>query len=190
MPDGSSHPHTPGRGRVATLGYRLRQGLRALTSWGRPLDLERATVALTAGELLLFQRLRRGERQHSLNVLRAIEAQGSAAPALATAALLHDVGKSLCPLPLAEKLLAVLIRTFLPALFTRWSRSGDLRWPLARACVVYAQHPAWSADLMRAAAADPDAIWLAAHHADRAATWRGHALYEALVCLQSADDTN
>lgn len=180
----------PSRRGTAAARYRLRQGVRALTASARPLDMALAARTLTPGEYGVFRRLRRGECQHSLDVLRALREQGDTSPALATAALLHDAGKARCPLSVAEKSLAVLIRTFAPTLFGRWSHRGDLRWPILRACVVYAQHPGWSADLMRAVGSPPDAIWLAAHHADDAAIWRGHALYEALMRLQAADDTN
>lgn len=173
---------------------RIRQGARAITSHFRPVDERLAREALSPVEWTLFRRLRRGERQHSLNVLRTLidhpPPQSTLTPDLATAALLHDVGKSRCPLPLWEKSLTVILRAISPTTFRRFADAGDLRHPIARACVVYAHHPTWSAEMMRAAFSSPDAIWLAEHHADNAVSWRTHPLHAALVALQYADDMN
>jgi hypothetical protein len=179
---------------AAHLRYRIGQGLRALTAFTRPVDRALVGHLLAPVEAALFFRLKRGEQQHSIAVLRALlnDGGGPVPPPLAAAALLHDVGKIRAPLSVWEKTAAVLVRRFAPRLFARWSvapaGARGRTWPIARACVVYAHHPAWSADLMRRAGAHPDAVWLAAHHAEPAARWREHALYPLLVRLQTADD--
>jgi hypothetical protein len=116
-------------------------------------------------------------------------AQEETPPALATAALLHDVGKIRYPLAVWQKTLTVLVRAFLPGLFRRWSR-GDARHLWLRPFVVNIRHPAWSGEILAQAGASPDAVWLAEHHADDAEQWRDHMLYTLLKRLQAADDAN
>ncbi len=171
------------------MGHRLRQGLRALFAFARPVDDDLAARFLSPDQVRLFRRMRRSEQLHSLNVLRCVLAQGETPPALAVAALLHDVGKSYYPLRLWQKTAAVLVRAFLPALFVRLS-TDDPRTFWARPFAVYVLHPAWSAELLAQTGADEAAIWLAAHHQDDVAQWRNHQLYPLLQRLRAADDTN
>lgn len=172
-----------------TAVYRFRQGVRALFAFARPVDDTLAARTLPPAQLALFRQLRRGEQLHSLAVLRAVLAQGDTPPALATAALLHDVGKIRFPLAVWQKSAAVLVRAFLPSWFRRWS-DGDPRRFWQRPFVVYVHHPRWSADLLAQTHAEPDAVWLAEHHADDAELWRDHPLYTLLKRLQAADDAN
>lgn len=170
--------------------YRVRQGLRALFAFARPIEADAARTWLTPDELALFNRLQRGERLHCLNVLGALLAQHGRTPrALAAAALLHDVGKIRYPLHLWQKTLVVLARTFVPPLYHRLAAANPEGW-LARPFVVYERHPAWSAEYAAQAGSNDDTIWLCAHHADPAGQWRDHPLYPLLVRLQQADDTN
>ncbi len=168
---------------------RLRQGVRALIAFSRPVDYALAAAHLTEAQMALFRRMRRVEQLHSLNVLRALRAGGALDRDLAVAALLHDVGKSCYPLALWQKVAAVLLRRFIPRAAERWSRA-DPATPWTRPFVVYAHHPAWSADLLRAADSAENAVWLADHHQDDPARWRDHPLYPALLRLQTADDRN
>ena len=168
---------------------RLRQGVRALIGFARPVDYALAAAHLTESQMALFRRMRHVERLHSLNVLRALRAAGAVDEALAVAALLHDVGKSCYPLALWQKVAVVLVRRLAPRAVARWSM-GDPAQLWARPFVVYSHHPAWSADLLRAADASADAVWLAQHHQDDPAAWRDHPLYSALLRLQAADDLN
>ncbi len=170
--------------------YRLGQGLRALASLLLPLPVE-TTLAeqhLTPEEFALFRRLKRSEQQHSLRVLRTVFAQADeTSPALAAAALLHDVGKIRYPVDLFGKTLPVLVKIVLPERVTRWSH-GDPANPLIRPFVTYFHHPAYSGELLQAAGSHPDVVWLAAHHADAPDCWGGHPLLPLLIRLQAADD--
>ena len=172
-----------------TAVYRIRQGLRALFVFAHPVDAALASDYLSAPLLALFRQMRPADQLHSVNVLHTVLAQGETPASLATAALLHDVGKSRYPLAVWQKTLTVLVRAFIPSLSDRWS-AGDARHFWHRPFVVYAQHPRWSADLIRMAGASPDAIWLAEHHADDAELWHDHPLYTVLKRLQAADDAN
>jgi hypothetical protein len=175
-----------------TAVYRLRQGIRALlaAAFVLPVNHDLAAQYLSPELLTLFKQMKRGEQLHSLHVLRAVLAQeATTPPALATAALLHDNGKTRYPVRIWGKMIAVLVRKFAPSLFEKLTHGDPRKWWI-RPFVVYAQHPAWSGELLVEHGASQDAVWLATHHADDASLWRDHALYPLLVRLQRADDTN
>jgi hypothetical protein len=168
---------------------RLRQGVRALLAFSQPVEADLAAAYLTPPLLSLFAGMRRSEQLHSLNVLRAVLAQGETPLELAIAALLHDVGKSRYPLALWQKTVPVIVRALSPAMQAKLS-SGDPSVLWQRPFVVYAQHPAWSAELAASAGAPADAVWLIEHHQQNEARWRGHRLHYLLKRLQTADDAN
>jgi hypothetical protein len=156
----------------------------------RPLPtiaLEEITAVLTPAEFALYQRYDANDRQHTYQVLSLLRQAGHTQPALQTAALLHDVGKTRVPLTLAERSLVVLVHKFLPRQTAVWGQGEAQGWK--RPFVVKMQHPHWSAELARAAGTDPLAIWLMAHHqallpppAERDERW------QLLARLQWADD--
>jgi hypothetical protein len=166
---------------------RLKQGVRALAAFARPVPIERAAALLTPRELDVFRRMARSEQLHSLAVLDSARADDS--PVLAQAALLHDAGKSLYPLALWQRSLPVLVGAISPSWVTRLSRRDPRTW-WSRGFVVYARHPEWSAQLAASAGAPDEVIWLVRHHADDAAQWQAHPLYPLLLRLQAADDAN
>ncbi|MGQ9887339.1 MAG: HD domain-containing protein [Aggregatilineales bacterium] len=169
---------------------RVRQGVRALLNAAQPVDRKLAAAYLTPAQLALFDRLRRSEQLHSLNVLRAVLAQEQAPHDLAVAALLHDVGKARYPFPAWQKTLVVLARAAFPRRYARWAAADadSNRW--ARPFAISMQHPVWGAELAAAAGASPRAVWLIAHHADPLAAHAGHPYAPLLARLQRADDAN
>lgn len=169
---------------------RLRQGLRALLARVTPLDVHLAQQHLSAKELEAFQQMSRAEQLHSLKVLRDILNQNEAAPpALAVAALLHDVGKSRCQLAVWQKTLAVLIKALLPQFASGLSQDETThfwRAPFA----LHEYHPKWSGEILRACGSDSIVIWLAEHHQEKAENHQGHPHHKLLLRLQAADDAN
>jgi len=141
---------------------RLRQGIRALFAWTRPVDIALAASFLSPSLLTLFRQMRRSEQQHSLNVLRTLRGWGYDDPSLMTAALLHDVGKSRYPFYLWDRTIVVLVKAAAPSLAKRWGSGSPtgLRRPFA----VSFQHPQWSAEMARAAGADPLSVALIEAH--------------------------
>jgi hypothetical protein len=169
--------------------YRIKQGLRALFAFSRPVDDDLAAQTLTPELLKVFQTMRRSEQLHSLHVLRTLMAQGSVPDDLAVAALLHDAGKSRYPFPVWQKTLVVLVRAFISGLFKRLSSGSETNW-FQRPFVLSVHHPAWSAEMVSAAGGSERAVWLIAHHADSPEQWEGHPHADLLKRLRAADDAN
>ena len=170
---------------------RLRQGVRALLAFTQPVDTGLAARYLSPQQLALFRRMQRGEQLHGLYVLRDALAQEACTPHddLAVAAILHDAGKSRYRIMVWQKTIAVLVEKFAPALFRRWSREDtDSFW--RRPFIVKAHHPAWGAEMLRAAGASEAAIWLVAHHQDPASQWADHPHFQLLKRLKQADSVS
>lgn len=167
----------------------MRQGLRALTAFARPVDLALASRFLDAAQLALFQQMKRSEQQHSLAVLRTLMADGDDSHDLAVAALLHDVGKTRYPLAVWMKTATVLLKAFLPRLARRWADGNPRNW-LQRGLVVSKHHPVWSAELVAQTGASEQTLWLIRNHQSRAAAFVSHPDGPLLQRLQRADDAN
>jgi hypothetical protein len=173
-----------------TASYRLKQGLRDILAFTRSVDTSVVRAHLTEAQYALFSRMTHAEQLHSVNVLRAVLAQSPETPPdLATAALLHDVGKSRYPLNVAERTLAVVITRFFPhqeARLSQKERFDRLHAPF----VVRRHHPRWGADMLRMTGGTPRAVWLVEHHADDPRQWQHHPDAALLARLQRADNAN
>jgi len=167
---------------------RLRQGLRALRAWVRPPDRSRAAPYLSPPLFSVFEMMRAGEAQHSLNVLDTLRARGESDPALLAAALLHDCGKAQQPYWLWERALIVIARKLFPSRLERWGGGEPRGW--RRPFVVNRQHPVWGAALVTTAGADPLTIELIANHARKLDHAPRDEYERLLAALQAADDEN
>jgi hypothetical protein len=174
--------------RFAAPMSRFRQGIRALLAWACPVNIGQASKVLSPELLALFQKMRRSEQQHSLNVLRTLQGWGYDDPALLTAALLHDVGKTRAPFHLWDRVLVVLTRAAAPTLAKRLGQNPSKRW--SRPFAVSYQHPAWSAEMVAAAGADPLVVELIATHQHYLDHPPQSATEQLLTALQAADDVN
>lgn len=169
---------------------RVQQGVRALLAFATSVDTDLAQQTLSAKEFQAFVGMSRSEQLHSLNVLRDVLAQSDTTPpALAVAALLHDVGKSRYHLMVWQKTIAVLVKAFIPKLAAYLARDETLNFWRAP-FTVREYHPKWSANILRRCQSDDVAIWLAEHHQEDATQHQDHPYYELLCRLQAADDAN
>lgn len=136
----------------------------------------------------LFRRLSPGEQAHSLKVLERVLARYPAAPPeLLQAALLHDVGKIVAPLTIAERVLVVLGQKLFPGVWAGWGQGSARGW--RKAFVVANQHARWGADL----AAQAGALALTSSLIRRHATYIGRPVSvedELLQHLQTADNAS
>jgi hypothetical protein len=141
---------------------RIRQGLRALTAFMRPVDYDAVGQVLTPELLALFKRMRASEQHHCIRVMTALRRCGHTDPDLLTAALLHDVGKSRYPLTLFGRTAAVILTRYAPRLAARWAQGEPRGW--WRPLVIARSHPEWSGEDMVAAGASARAASLARRH--------------------------
>jgi hypothetical protein len=171
--------------------YRVRQFFLALRVAADPRDLEQARTVLTSEAIKLFVGMQANEQAHAVSVYRQLVAQGETSSDLLAAALLHDVGKSLGPLRLWERVLIVLARAVFPVQSRRWGSlpAQEIKgW--RRAFVVAEQHPAWGAALAAEAGASPCTVALIRQHQEQASTEADPGTRRLLSKLQAVDDNN
>lgn len=167
---------------------RVQQGLQALFSWFLPLDEQIPQAYLNDAEFALFQTMRRSERQHHLRVLDKLLKAGHDHPALLTAALLHDVGKTRARFTIVERVLVVLVKKFLPKKFEAWSEGITNIW--RQPFVVSAKHPEWSAEMVSEANGDPLAVELIRLHQTRLKSSPQNEMEKLLIALQTSDNAS
>jgi hypothetical protein len=171
--------------RVGGYSYRARQFWNAIRAAPSQQDLDEVHTILSPGEMDLFEQMQPGEQAHSIAVMRRLQAQADEEQDLLVAALLHDVGKSLYPLRVWERVWIVLVGAVSPAWLARLG-SGELRtW--RRPFVVAMQHPAWGADLARGQGTSPLAVELIRQHQNYLHVQTVYSTETLLRKLQAAD---
>ena len=144
--------------------YRFVQFFRTLWTMVQPVDAAYATKYLTPELLRLFQRMPRAEQHHGIDICRKLAAQGHTDPDLFTAALLHDVGKTMAPPRIWERVFVVLAEHFVPVRARRWGE-GEPRG-LRRGFVTRRMHPRWGAKMVEQAGASARVVaFICRHHA-------------------------
>jgi hypothetical protein len=154
--------------------YRARQFWQAITAApGRE-----PPCALAPGLAKLYRAMPRSDRAHALRTYRRLE--GPVPPALAVAALLHDVGKARGGVRLWQRVVFVLAGGRLPGWLARQAGLAAL-----------AAHAARGAELLAAAGAEAPTVELVRHHHDDPASLGWPAEQRALLeALQRADEAS
>jgi len=165
---------------LSRLAYRARQFWNALPRSLPRVDTGVLLPHLSSSQIVLFRRMHSAEQIHAWQVLNRLTDSGLTNPHLLTAALLHDVGKILVPLSLADRVVIVLGKRFFPRRVQKWSESSPTG--LRRPFVTAVQHPAWGADLVEQTGASPQTVAFIRHHHDAP---RDDPL---LIALQKADN--
>lgn len=149
--------------------HRVTQFWRALRAPLWPVDRAFAQARLSAPLLALFESMSRVEQQHGIAVCQALEQRGITDTDAQVAALLHDVGKSVAPPYLWDRVLVVLGEWLLPQHAARWSATTTPRG-LTRGFVIRRHHAEWGATLAEQAGATPRAVALIRWHHHPAAS--------------------
>lgn len=118
--------------------------------------------SLTARQLALFRTMPPSDQWHSLNVYRALLAEGQTNQDLLLAALLHDVGKAGGQLRLWHRVAIVLLRASWPATLERLSRGEARGWRAG--FVIHRRHPELGAERAEAAGCSPLTVALIRRH--------------------------
>jgi hypothetical protein len=168
--------------------YRVCQFWRALTAAPAAEDLERASQALSPQLMALFLNQTASEQVHSLNVFFQLWDQGERSLDLLSAALLHDIGKTRCPLRVWERAVAVIGQALAPRQIEIWGRAEPRGWK--RPFVVARRHAAWGAELAAAGGASPLTVELIRRHHDSAAESLLPSADRLLQQLQIFDHTS
>ncbi|MEJ2011105.1 MAG: HD domain-containing protein [Anaerolineales bacterium] len=166
--------------------YRARQFLRSMTAQVHPHQRQAVATILSPELATLFFSMAPADQVHSLRVLQDLIKQGEEDADLLAAALLHDVGKSRCPLSAVERAVIVLANRTLPQLVNRLGRR-PARGPL-RAFSTAVQHPAWGAEMAAKAGGSSRLCTLIRFHQDLSGGIQGEDLGPLLQRLQQADN--
>ena len=168
------------------LAYRARQFLRSITARVDPLELTLAEKILSPELMTLFHKMAAADQAHSLRVLQELLKVGEKDPDLLAAALLHDIGKSCCPLTPFERALIVLANRARPELVIRLGQRSS-RGPL-RAFATAVQHPAWGAEMVEANGGSARLCALIRYHQEPVPGIEGEELRLLISRLQQADN--
>lgn len=183
------------------VGYRVQQFLAALNLRGS-VDAAELRAYLSPAQVKLFRQMPSSDQRHALAVLHTLQRRGCCEPALAQAALLHDVGRGLPELGedaghdgqstsirVWHRVAAVLLEAFDPALLRRLALNNPGSWRYA--FFVLLHHASRGANIAQTAGTDPLVLDLIRWHhsapADSDLDPQGQAL---LAALKSADEQN
>lgn len=140
--------------------YRARQFWHGIRLVPTAIELDRARSLLNPAQFELFTSMQPAEQSHSLAVFDRLSSAGESNQDLLVAALLHDVGKSLYPLKLWERVWIVIGSALLPHRSSKWSQGDQENLKSApfwkRPFIVAGQHANWGADM--AVQADSSAL--------------------------------
>ncbi|NLT73848.1 MAG: HD domain-containing protein [Chloroflexi bacterium] len=141
---------------------------------------------MSAESWALFEGLSAGDQAHALRVLAHVRALGNPSPEVEEAALLHDVGKTVAPLGLWWRTLAVLLRA--AGLLGRVPSPDPARptYPLH----VLMHHAEHGARLCQEAGCSPRVVGLVRWHDTPPDLLPDHTLLEELKLIRAADDAS
>ena len=151
---------------LSSLINRVRQFARALHATVEARELNELPEYLDAAQRDLFRRMSAGDQRHSLDLFHILRERGETDDALLQAALLHDVGKSLAPIRLWQRVVFVLLGRVSSAWRDRFCGDAKRDWRFA--FHVLAHHTELGAELARAAACTDEVVALIRNHQRRA----------------------
>jgi hypothetical protein len=168
--------------------YRVRQFTLALGAQAAHWRAEDLAQHLDTPQRTLFRRMPSVDQHHCLAVFRSVCEAGHLEPSLLQAALIHDAGKSLGPVGIRHRVLAVLARALFPSW---WENIQGEPGSRLYAFYVYRNHATLGAELAARAGCSPEVVWLIAHHEDEQREGQAaDRVSRMLAALQAADRIN
>jgi hypothetical protein len=155
------------RARLANLFRRQVAALKRVRA--SPADQAWATSLLQPAELDLWRQLASHDQHHSIEVARGVERRLAGTPYASDgrwlgAALLHDVGKAVAGLNMAERVLATLVGKVVQASTAeRWAHRAS--GPRRRLGLYLTHGPAGAEAIRRAGGREEIAAWAEVHQA-------------------------
>ncbi len=170
------------------MGYRVRQFALAVGAAINPEHADSLKEYLQGPQLELFRGMSSIDRHHCSAVFRFLREAGETDESLLQAALLHDVGKTMGPVRIWHRVIAVLAKAFAPQLYERMDgRPESWSYPL----YVHRQHAVLGAEMARRAHCEPEVVWLIAHHEDTPDEIKSPGRKNTLLAaLRAADAAN
>ena len=138
--------------------YRLQQFWSALFPHITAQESEFVSNYLNKNELIVFNKLPKSDRKHSIKIALHLSQKYSSDQILIRAALLHDIGKIFRPLNIFEKTIAVLLHDLSPSLALKLSKKENSIMD------TYYNHPKKGAFLAEHLKLKRDLIFLIEHH--------------------------
>jgi hypothetical protein len=178
----------------ARVRYRVGQFFRGLTATVDPGEMLIAARLLPKPALVRFSQMPLDAQRHSLDVLQSLQKVGYNHPALASAALLHDVGKIAAEsagyrLNLWLRGPLVLLCALAPSWVPRLAEDDPARgWRYV--LYVHLHHPEIGAKWAEADGCSEFTCWLIAHHQDQLLQPPRSYREQLLAVLQWADNQN
>jgi hypothetical protein len=168
--------------------YRVRQFTLALGAHVYRKGTDDLAPYLERAQLDLFKRMSSMDQHHCRAVFRTLQEAGQRDRSLLSAALLHDVGKSVGPVRIWHRVLAVLAKALVPRVWESIDANpGTWLYPL----YVHRQHALTGSELAAEAGCGEETVWLIAHHEDQRPPSQGRdRMRGLLVALQDADRVN
>lgn len=170
------------------LTYRAVQFIRALRARPDLVETEQLRPYLSAAQITLFRQMQASEQAHACAVLHQLLENGQDHPDLMAAALLHDVGKSIYPLRLWERVLIVVVTKIWPDLAKHLGRSAPRL--CTRPFIVAEQHAGWGAALASRVGVSPLGSAIIRRHQEPIDTSPESLEDSLLLSLQTADNNN
>jgi hypothetical protein len=170
------------------LAYRIQQFFRVLKSRPDVAERDRALEVLNPPLVELFLQMSPSDQAHALRVFSVLNDFELTDPDLLAAALLHDVGKSIHPPSVLDRVIVVLTNLLFPRKVVQWGESAPEGW--RRPFAIAVQHARWGAELVAAHDASPLLVELIHRHQEQPTPEPQSTADHLLINLRRADSEN
>lgn len=158
------------------LPHLARRFFGALGAGGRDVDPSLAARLLSPEEYALFSRMSAADQRHSLALCEKLLRDGHCDADLCRGALLHDVGKSVSPLPIGYRVAYALAAHLWPDLAGRLANAPKPGWRYP--FYVAANHAALGTALAAEAGSSPRVVALIRGHEEPGSDNSSRLLYD------------